>query len=298
MIALLAEVHGVEGAVTDPLEVVVIETSKGKAGPSASVVVRVGKLAVGETVYSGSTQTKIKALFDSSGKSVKEVFPGKPTLILGFTEVPQVGTKIGDSPVSEQPVKQEQKVGKLASDEIAVFLKAESAGSLEALVHAMPEKVIVIDASVGDVTPSDILSAKSSNALIFVFGAKVPSNVAKLADTEGIRVERFEIIYELIQRLEEILKKGLVQIAGRAEILATFPFNNQKVAGCKVLDGKISKGTTLTLMRGDKEIGKAKAVTMKKLKQEIPAASAGEEFGVILSPQLDFAVGDVLLSAT
>ena len=103
---------------------------------------------------------------------------------------------------------------------------------------------------------------------------------------------------ELIQRLEEILKKGLVQIAGRAEILATFPFNNQKVAGCKVLDGKISKGTTLTLMRGDKEIGKAKAVTMKKLKQEIPAASAGEEFGVILSPQLDFAVGDVLLSAT
>ena len=134
--------------------------------------------------------------------------------------------------------------------------------------------------------------------MIFVFWAKVPSNVAKLADTEGIRVERFEIIYELIQRIEEILKKGLAVITGRAEILAIFPFNNQKVAGCKVLDGKISKGTTLTLMRGDKEIGRAKAVSMKKLKQEIPAASAGEEFGVILSPQLDFAVGDVLLSAT
>lgn len=298
IISLLAEVHEIKGSSQDPLEAVVIETSKGKGGSQASVIVRGGKLVVGETIYAGPTATKIKALFDFQGKSVREVAPGEPALILGFTQVPQVGTKLGGAATTGETAKSGLKAGKLVKDETPVFLKAGSTGSLEALVGAMPPKVVVIMASVGDVTPSDILTAKSSGALVFVFGSKLPTNVAKLADNEGVRVERFEIIYELIQRLEEIIQKGLAIVTGRAEVMATFPFNDQKVAGCKVVEGKISKGAVLTLVRGDKEIGKAKAISMKKQKQEIPVAGAGEEFGVILSPQLDFQIGDVLLSAT
>lgn len=298
MISLLAEVHGVKGNPADLFEAVVIETSKGKAGPQASVVVRAGKLAVGETVYSGGLPTKIKALFDSMGKSVKEILPGEPALILGFVDLPTVGTRLSGSPSSEAVLsKGGKRAGKLGKDEIAVFLKAANAGSLEALVGAMPPKVVVIDASVGDVTPSDILTAKGSGALVFVFESKIPSDVAKLAETEGVHIERFEIIYELIERLGEILTKGFKKITGKAEILAIFPFNDQKIAGCKVLEGKINKGEMLTLVRGEKEMGRAKAVSMKKLKQEITSAIPGEEFGVLLSPQLDFKVGDMLLSA-
>ncbi len=301
MISLLAEMNEVKGTVSDSLSAIVIETGRSKAGPQASVIVRSGKLVVGEAVYAQEIQSKIKALFDSQGKSVREILPGEPALVLGLSEVPPIGATITDkldaSKIGLASPKRSVG-GKLAKDEIAVFLKAESEGALEALLTSLPPKVIVLGASVGEVTTSDVLSAKGSNALIFVFEAKIPKEVGKFAETEGVRVERFEIIYELIQRLEEILKKGLVVISGRAEVLASFPFNNQKIAGCKVIEGKITKGDAIILMRVDKEVGKTKITSMKKQKQEITEAKAGEEFGAILSPQLDFQIGDVLLSAT
>lgn len=299
MISLLAEINEIKEAVSDSLSAVVIETGRSKAGPQASVIVRSGKLVVGEAVYAQEVQSKIKALFDSQGKSVREILPGEPALVLGLSEVPPVGTTLSDKPFSASFLgREKQKIGKLAKDEIAVFLKAESEGALEALLSSLPPKVVVLGASVGEVTTSDVLSAKGSNALIFVFEAKIPKEVGKFAETEGVRVERFQIIYELIQRLEEILKKGLMVVAGRAEVLASFPFNNQKIAGCKVIEGKITKGDAIILMRADKEVGKTKITSMKKQKQEITEAKAGEEFGAILFPQLDFQIGDVLLSAT
>jgi translation initiation factor IF-2 len=78
--------------------------------------------------------------------------------------------------------------------------------------------------------------------------------------------------------------------------MASFPFNNKKVAGSKVLDGRITKGDTLILQRADKDIGKVKATSIKKQKIEVPSVGQSEEFGVIIEPQLDFQVGDVLVS--
>ena len=87
-----------------------------------------------------------------------------------------------------------------------------------------------------------------------------------------------------------------MEVVGKAEIVAEFPFNNRKIAGCKVTTGRIAKGDTLVLMRGDKELGKIRAVSLKRQKQEIPEAKAGEEFGILFEPQLDFAIGDVIVS--
>ena len=100
----------------------------------------------------------------------------------------------------------------------------------------------------------------------------------------------------MLQALEEILKKGKVDIKGHANILASFPFNNKKVAGSKVVDGKFTKGDPIILMRGDKEIGKARAASIKKQKQDVGQVAQGDEFGMILEPQLAFEIGDVLLS--
>ena len=129
-----------------------------------------------------------------------------------------------------------------------------------------------------------------------MFESKIPNDVAKLAEAEKVKVERFEIIYELLQRLEEILKSGRVEIVGRAQVLASFPFDNKKVAGCKMLDGRIAKGDSLVLTRDAKEIGKSKAISLKKQKLEVASVGPSEEFGVITEPQLDFAIGDVLVS--
>jgi len=79
-------------------------------------------------------------------------------------------------------------------------------------------------------------------------------------------------------------------------VLASFPFNNKKVAGCKVLEGRVSKGDALVLEKDGKEVGKSKAASLKKQKLEVASVGQGEEFGVILEPQLDFNIGDVLVS--
>jgi len=296
-ISLVFEVHGLKSDEGEE-EAVVIESSKDQRGPQAAVIVKSGSLKVGEQIYVEGQETKIRALFDATSGSVKEVEAGYPALVLGFTDTPPVGAKIlkKEGTGSGVSKKEERWTGKVKDDEIAVIIKAENQGALEALVASLPAKVVVIDSGVGDVNESDVLAAKAAGALIFAFRAKASSQVSKLAETEGVVIETFEIIYELIQKLEEILKKGIVEILGKAQILATFPFEKKKIAGCKVIEGKISKGDNLSLFRAEKEIGKTKAVSLKKQKQDISEAKLGEEFGALLEPQLDFQIGDVLVS--
>jgi translation initiation factor IF-2 len=239
-------------------------------------------------------------LFDDKGKSIEEVLPGYPAKVFGFTNVPVVGASVTSEP--HQAVKEIIKpknvfdLRRLKDDEIPLILKASNAGSLEAIIASLPPKVVVVNSGVGDINSSDVINAKTGNAYIFAFESKIPNDIAKLAEAEKIKVERFEIIYELISRLEEILKSGRVEILGHAEVLATFPFNNKKVAGCKVLDGRISKGDILSLIRAEREIGRGKAVSVKKQKLEVSSVGQSEEFGVIIEPQLDFAIGDVIVS--
>lgn len=299
-ISLLAEVKEIHANPENPLEAVVIETVKDKKGLLASVVVRDGTLKVGETVYSDKLETKVRNLIDFTGKTVKEILPGEPGQILGFETLPPVGAVVStnkDLNLSEKnEIKKKDTYRKIAKDEIPVLLKTQNSGAMEALQAALPPKVIVVDASVGEVLESDVLMAKSTGARIFVFESKVENNILKLAEAEDVKVERFEIIYELLDRLNELLKKGLVEILGQAEIVASFPFDGKKVAGCKVVSGKISKSNTLILKRGAKEIGKVKVLSLKKQKTEINEVKQGEEFGVLFEPQLDFAQGDMLVS--
>ena len=302
MLTLMADVAELKGDPTAPLEAVVIESGRDKMGSVATVVVRNGSIKVGATIFTEESECKVKALFNDKGESVKEVLPGEPAQVFGFSEVPPVGasvTREAHTAIKEAPkAKGVFDLRRLKDDEIPVIIKADNAGSLEAIVASLPPKIVVVESGVGDVTSTDIIDAKTGNAYVMAFESKISANIVKLAEAEKVKVERFQIIYELISRLDEILKKGRVEIIGRAEILASFPFNNKKVAGCKVIDGRISKGDTLVLQREEKEIGRAKITSIKKQKVEVPSVGQSEEFGVILEPQLDFAVGDVLLSVS
>lgn len=298
-ISLMAEVHEIKGTPNGKLEAVVIESSKDKRGAFANVIVRNGTLKAGEVIQVENVKSKVRALFNFKGESVREILPGEPAQVIGFEEIPPVGTRLTKEGIGQTtlaPKDVEKKLGKIKEGEIAVVIKARSVGSLEALLGSLPPSIVVIDSGVGDVIGSDVLAAKSSNAWIFAFEADVSSNVVKLAESEGVHIEKFEVIYKLLERLGELLKKGQVEILGKAEILAVFPFNNKKVAGCKVFEGKISKNDNIIITRGEKEIGTAKAVSMKRQKNELTEAKAGEEFGVIFEPRLDFEIGDVLVS--
>jgi len=299
-LVLMSEVAELKNDPEGHLEAVVIESGRDKMGNVATIVVRNGSIKVGLTIYAEEAECKVRALFDDKGKVIKEVLPGYPAKVFGFTVVPQVGASVTNEP--HQAIKEIVKpknvfdLRRLRDDEIPLILKAGNAGSLEAIIASLPPKVVVVDSGVGDITSSDVLNAKTGNAYIFAFESKIPNEIAKLAEAEKIKVERFEIIYELLQRLEEILKSGRVEILGHAQVMASFPFNNKKVAGCKVLDGRITKGDTLSLTRAGKEVGRGKAVSVKKQKVEVPSVGQSEEFGVIIEPQLDFTIGDVIVS--
>lgn len=300
MLALMADVAELKGDPKASLEAVVIESGRDKMGTVASIVVRNGSIKVGDIIFAEQVECKVRALFDDKGVSIREVLPGQPAKVFGFNEVPQVGALVTMEP--HEATKEAPKakgifdLRRLKDDEIPLILKADNAGSLEAIIASLPPKIVVVGSGVGDINSSDVIDAKTGNAYIFAFESKIPADIVKLAEAEGVRVERFQIIYELLQKLEEILKKGRVEIVGKAQVLATFPFNNKRVAGCKVLEGRITKGDTLVLTRDTKELGKGKAISVKKQKIEVVSVGQSEEFGVITDPQLDFAIGDLLIS--
>lgn len=299
-ISLLAEVAGIKADPNGALEAVVIETSKEKAGLSVSVVVRSGTLKSGETLYTDSSECKVRGIFDYKGVSVKEILPGQPGQILGFSALPSVGSVITSDKnlvtIKGTTFRNKDEYKKVKEDELPVILKAKSVGALEALQNLLPDKVVVVASSVGDILESDILMAKSTGAWIFAFETNAPSSVLKLAEAEKVKLNKFDIVYELIDKMTEIVKSGNKEILGRAEIVAAFPFDNKKVAGCKVTMGKILKTSNLTLVRGEREIGNVKALSIKREKSEINQALAGEDFGILFEPQLDFQIGDVILS--
>jgi len=299
-LSLVADVAELKGDAGAELEAVVIESKKEKMGQVATVVVRNGSIKVGETIFAEEVECKVRGVFDDKGKAVKEVLPGFPARIIGFSQVPPVGAVVSKEP--REAVKAAEKpknlfgLRRLKDDEIPVIIKASNAGALEAIIASLPPKIVAVDSGVGEITSSDVINAKTGNAYIFSFESKIASDVAKLAEAEKIKIARFDIIYELLQAIEEILKKGKVEELGRAEVLASFPFNDKKVAGAKVVSGRISKGDKLVLMRAEKEVGRAKATSVRKQKAEVPSVGPAEEFGVILDPQLDFTIGDVLVS--
>lgn len=297
LICLMAEVNEIKADPDGDLEAIVIETSKGKGGPLASVIVRNGTLEISQEIMAGASWGKVKGLFDFRGLPVKKILPGEPGQILGFTKVPVIGLQVTRANGRLNAIGEATKAGPvMQKDQIPVIVKADNSGSLEAILGVLPPQVYLVVGSVGDVNDSDIFLAKARpGTIIFVFGVKVPPAVAKLAEMEKVKIESFKIIYELIQRIDEIIKSGIKEIMGRAEIIATFPFNNKKVAGVRLTLGKLVKGDKLVLKRDAEELGMVRAVSLRKGKEEVPEAAEGE-YGVIFEPQLDFEVGDVLES--
>jgi translation initiation factor IF-2 len=290
MISLIWEVS--EKKNTGELEGFVIETSKDKKGVGVTVVVKDGKIKIGDTVYAGKNEAKIKGLFDWLREPVREIEAGFPGEILGFEELPKAGARITSKPTDEVNIA--ERIGDVNG--LAIYLKAKTAGSLEALMANLPEGVSVVGSGVGEIIQNDVFLAKARGADIYVFESKVPPALKKLGEAEGVKIERFDVIYALIEKLQEIITGGKEEITGRAQVLAIFPFNGKKVAGSKILQGKMTRGDKIRVERGGKEIGKARIMSIKKQKEDINEAKQGEECGIIFEPQVAFTIGDVLIS--
>lgn len=314
MILLLAEMTGLKGSPSNPFGGVVIESKLDhRRGTLATVIVRDGKLKVGEEIKIDSQTVKVKALFDDRGKRITEAGPSQPVEILGLKEMPPVGARarLADKEITQRKtaesvkgeIEEEKKPEGTEKDQkvLKVICKADTRGTLEAISQSLPKEAEVILSDVGDVSTSDVLLAQDTGAEIVAFNVKVPAPVKKLAAAEKIKIRHYKIIYELLEEIERRVLKILEptieeEVLGRAKILQEFEIKNEKIAGCQVVEGKVKKPDQFHLKRGEKIIGDCRIKSMKTGKENIEKAQKGEEFGAILVPLLDFQVGDVLVS--
>ncbi|MEJ2441604.1 MAG: GTP-binding protein, partial [Patescibacteria group bacterium] len=160
MITLVSEVNEIKADEGGELEAIVVETGKDTRGPTASVVVREGTLSVRDEILMDGIECRVRGLFNYEGKSVKKVLPGEPALVLGLKELPPVGTKVtslkGGETKKDEVIKKDAKQSSVEEGQIAVVLKARSAGALEALLVNLPKDVVVVNSGVGPVNESDV----------------------------------------------------------------------------------------------------------------------------------------------
>lgn len=314
MILLLAQMEGVGAQEGEAFEAVVIDSYlDSREGIQTLAVVRKGTLILGDYVWAQESEGKIKALIDDRGKRVEKAVAGSAVKILGFKSLPAVGAVIRKEKMEEKMEKEKvsilTKAQEPATEEAAeekvkrlrIILKADSQATLEAILANLPNNVEVMSLGVGNINDGDVLLAQTVKARIFGFKVKITPEVKKLVETEKVSVVTFEIIYELLDRLAQLVEKlekpgAEEEILGEAKIIAQFEARKERVAGGQMQKGRIARGDTLHLLREGKLVGNVRIKSLQKGKEIVDKVVEENEFGVVISPSLDFAIGDMLVS--
>lgn len=311
VISLVWQLNPKAAKLNDPLQAVVIESFMDKnRGSVVSAIVNRGTLSVGQKISVDNEVINIRALTDENGKNIKEAGPSKPVEILGFKKVLEVGHIIEEKTETSKykeiltPASYDQIIARAqqAKDKFKIILKADVLGSLEAVLKNLPEKIMVITSSIGEISQNDITTAKVAEAPIIAFNLKIPNQIKLQADREKVIIHGYNVIYELLNDMEDVAEgftqaKEEAKIKGKAKIVATFDVEGKKVAGAMVTFGKIKIGDeiTLTHTKGNTK-EEAKITSLKRFKKDIEIVSNGQDCGIIFTPIIDFEVGDIIES--
>ena len=330
MILLVAEMQELKANPNKMATGTVIEAELDKnRGAVATVLVQSGTLRVGDSIMSGITYGKVKAMFDENGKPVKKAEPSCPVAVMGFNDVPSAGDAVYavDESLSKQviherinKIKQErarQTSGVSADDfmsrvsegklkNLNIILKADTQGSVEALKASLEAirneevKVVCIHSAAGGITESDIILAQTTGAQIVAFNLKIPNKTMQMAESMKVEVIESKIIYEIVDQITR-LSKGMMAIKyeekyiGSAEIRVVFKLSSAgKVAGSYVLDGKMQRNGIVKVKRGKDIIGESAIESLKIVKDEKSEVAKGFECGIKLKDNVDFAEGDII----
>lgn len=294
-------------------EAYIIETKKDRRGVVVSVVIKNGTLNVGDEIYAGTLKGKVRSMIDDLGKPLKTATPSLPFELLGFTEIPDVGVRIGTA--SQEQIAALSETQKTAAFDLQslygkkeegkklnLIIKADSQGSLEAIEKSLEdaEAISIILSGVGAIHKSDIFLAKTTKSIVVGFAVKPDAQVAQSARQEKVVIKTYNIIYELLEELMEVSdlmrekEENEKNIKAEAKILATFTIEGEKVYGISVTKGKIHLGDQAEAYRNNNLIGKAKLISLKIHAKPVQEVTRGKEAGILLNPQLDLREGDVV----
>ncbi|MAT54387.1 MAG: translation initiation factor IF-2 [Saprospirales bacterium] len=336
-VLLVAELADLKANPNRPAMGTILEASldKGK-GYVANILVQTGTLRIGDAMVAGEHSGKVKAMFNERGKRVKEAGPSTPVSMLGLSGAPQAGDrfKVMESETEARQIaaKRAQINRELANratkrislDEIGrrlalgtfkelnLIVKGDVDGSVEALSDALIKlsletvQVNVIHRGVGQIIESDVLLASASDAIIIGFQVRPSLGARKLAEREGVQIKLYSIIYEAIEEVKLAIE-GLLEPTKEEKIVANLEvrdvFKISKVgtvAGCYVMDGKLTRNTNIRVIRDGiviyptKEGVVGEISSLKRFKDDVKEVKNGMECGLTIKNFNDIKVGDVI----
>ena len=328
MMSLQAEVMELKASPTARPRGTVIEAQvEAGRGPTATVIVQMGTLKIGDPFICGNYSGKVKSLLDDRGKPVKQVGPSTPVKVLGFIGLPNAG--------DEFLVMESERATKQLSDErletkrtnklyvpqratletlletaggtkvLRLVLKADTQGSVEAIVNALKQietkkvDLDMIHAAVGPISESDILLASASDAVVVGFNVKVESMAVPAAKREGVQVKLYSIIYELLDQMKDAMA-GLLDpelretVIGHAEVKQVFGLSRGIVAGCLVTDGRIARVARARILRRRQPVYDGGISTLRRFQDDVKEVRSGLECGIKLGDFSEYQVGDII----
>jgi translation initiation factor IF-2 len=295
-------------------------------GVTATLLVQNGTLRRGDTLVVGKTWGRIKAMFDYEGKPLQEAPPSTPTVVLGLQEVPNAGDifervmndkearriaeerRLAVSAANQQPPRPvmslEDFFARMEGGEtktLNLIVRADMQGTLEPIMNSLSElaneevEVKILQASIGDISESDVMLAEASNAVIIGFSVGVDRSAQVRAEQSGIEIRHYEIIYKMIEDIEDAMK-GMLEpiykevVVGHATVLQLFKLRKGTIAGCMVNDGIVKRGAIARVLRGGQEAAASLRVeALRRFTEDVAEVRAGYECGINLG------AGDSLL---
>lgn len=309
----------------------VIEASLDKGrGYQATMLVQNGTLHQGDMLVCGQYYGKIKAMFNERGQRVQEAGPSIPVQVLGLNGAPQAGEKFRvyddeneakqvathrSQILREQGIRTRKhitldEIGRRLAlgnfKELSVIIKGDFDGSVEALSDSLQKlsteevAVNVVHRGVGQITESDVLLATASDAIIIGFQVRPSMQASKLAEQENIEIRTYSIIYDAIEEIKSAME-GLLEpkverkTVANVEIRETYKISGiGTIAGCYVLDGKISRNSKINLVRDGIVIFTGELASLKRFKDDVKEVAAGYECGMSIKNYNDIHVGDII----
>ncbi len=309
----------------------VIESTLDKGrGYLTTILVKTGTMHVGDVILAGRYTGKVKAMFNERNKAVESAGPSDPVLILGLDGAPQAGDEfnvMGNEKEARsiankrEQLKREQslrtnkhitldEIGRRIAignfQELNIIVKGDVDGSIEALSDSLQKlstgeiQVNIIHKAVGQISESDVTLATASNAIIIGFQVRPSSSARRLAETEGIDIRLYSVIYDAIGELKDAMEGMLSpeikeQIMGSAEIREIFKIGKVgTIAGCMVKEGKIVKTASIRLIRDGIVILTGRLGSLKRFKDDVKEVKNGFECGLNIDKYNDIKIGDII----
>ena len=330
-ILLEAELLELKANPNRPARGVVVEAQLDKGrGVTGTILIQKGTLKIGNPFVAGIFQGKVRAIFDERGNKITESPPSTPVQVVGFEGTPQAGDtfivvgterQAREIGLKRQQLKREQEqkqVHHITLDEIAkqisiggvkelpLIVKGDVDGSIEALSDSLMKlsteevKIRVIHKGVGGISESDVLLASASHAIIVGFQVRPNLNARKLAEKEKVDIRLYDVIYDAINEVKSALE-GLLSPIISEEVTATIEVRDifkvpkiGTVAGCYVLEGKVTRNNKIRLIRDGIVIHQGEINALKRFKDDAKEVDAGYECGISLNNFNDIKVNDVL----